>query len=111
MKSAENKQRAFAVIEYVMLISIMILGLVAFQPYIQRAMHGQYRKAGESFAFGRQYSGSATIQCAYDDQADVWYSVECFNNEVLKTTPPCKNQADYFSCAHAVMHACASSCN
>ena len=45
-----------AMLEYVMVIVIVIVALVAFSRYMQQAMQGQYKKAGETFAFGRQYT-------------------------------------------------------
>ncbi|MBF0331979.1 MAG: hypothetical protein HQL17_08615 [Candidatus Omnitrophica bacterium] len=108
MKTRMRQQQAFAVIEYVVLIIVVIAALVGFRSYLQRGLQGQYRKAGETFGFGRQYSPTASIECAYDDEALVWYSTACFNNKVLQDG--CKNRADYFVCAHTSMQACTAGC-
>ena len=83
-QSLRTRQRAFGLLEYTALIIIILAGLLAFGPYIQHAMQGQYRKVGEGFGFLRQYNAAASVDCAYDDQNKVWYSQACYNNEMLK---------------------------
>ncbi|MFH0753760.1 MAG: hypothetical protein V2A70_04275 [Candidatus Omnitrophota bacterium] len=100
-----NKKQAFAFIEYLMFIVVFLVMFASFQSYIRRALNGQYRKAGESFAFGRQHSAPATIKCAYNDQIDTWYSVPCFNNKNLV----CKTTRNLETCEQASMSACRTS--
>ncbi len=73
--------RAFATLEYVMLIIIIMAGLITFQVYIKRGMQGQYRKTGEGFGLLRQYNTGATKDCAYDPNIRIWYSQACLNNK------------------------------
>ena len=79
-------KRAFAVIEYVMLITIVCAALIAFRVYIQRSLQGQYRKAGESAGLLRQYDPGATIDCVHEvgESYEITYSRACFNNKVVK---------------------------
>ncbi len=109
VKKKTQKQQAFAMLEYVLLMIVIITALAAFSSYIQRGMQGQYRKSGETFGYGRQYSAYASLECAFDDKANVWYSVACFNNQIL--LDHCKNSADYFTCARGTMNKCTLGCN
>jgi hypothetical protein len=79
-RANKNRLHAFAVLEYVILITIVCAALFSFRGYIQRGLQGQYRKAGETFGFLRQYNPDATIDCAFDPDLNVWYSQACFNN-------------------------------
>ncbi|MBF0569994.1 MAG: hypothetical protein HQL18_04395 [Candidatus Omnitrophica bacterium] len=54
------KSRAFAVLEYVALILILLWALSLMRPYIQNAVMGQYQKASETYSFGRQHLPSQT---------------------------------------------------
>ena len=67
-----GRPRAFAMLEYVMLIIILAAALFTFRTYLQRAFQGQYRKAGESFGFLRQYNPGSSIDCAFDPETNSW---------------------------------------
>jgi hypothetical protein len=101
-----KRKKAFAVLEYVVLIIIVLALVFGFRSYIQRGLQGQYRKVSETFGFLRQYNPEATIECAYDDQLNVWYAQACYNNKVL----PCKSSADYRSCVNGVKTGCQAGC-
>ncbi len=102
-----KQEKAFAMLEYVVLIIIVLAVVFSFRSYIQRGLQGQYRKVSETFGFLRQYNPDATIECAYDDQLNVWYAQACYNNAVL----PCKRAADYRACVDGVKTGCQAACS
>jgi Flp pilus assembly pilin Flp len=97
-----------AMIEYVVLLLAILTALISFSYYVKRSLQGNYRKAGENFGYGREYSPTATLECAYDDKSGLWYSTACFHNKVVAFK--CKDTVDYFSCATQAMGACTTGC-
>ena len=112
MNTLRNKQRrAFAVLEYVMLVLILLMGLVGFRIYIERGFQGQFRKAGESFGFLRQYNPGASRDCAFEPSLGIWYETGCFNNEIIRRR--CKEEAAgpaYDLCIDDSKKACRMGC-
>lgn len=49
-----NKKTGFSVLEYALLITAIVIGLVAAQTYLTRAVSSKWRDAGDSFGNGRQ---------------------------------------------------------
>ena len=107
--ASSKRRRAFATLEYVMLIIILAAGLYTFRNYIQRGFQGQYRRAGESFGFLRQYNPSASRDCASNN--GTWYEQGCFNNQLLVLGCGRKAQADYDGCLQSARSACTAGCN
>lgn len=106
-----EQRRAFAVLEYVMLVLIIAAGLVGFRVYIERGFQGQHRKAGESFGFLRQYNPGASRDCSFDPVLGIWYEMGCFNNEILRRA--CKREAPgapYDRCINDSKRACTTGC-
>jgi hypothetical protein len=92
-----------------MMVIILAAGLYTFRTYIQRGFQGQYRKAGESFGFTRQYNPGASRDCVMDTQT---YEKGCFNNKVLGLR--CGQKApgnEYDTCIEAAKTACKTGCN
>ena len=110
-----NARQAFAVMEYVMLCIILAAALYSFRYYIQRGFQGQYRRSGETFAFGRQYNPTASRDCAFDPAANsIWYETGCFNNEVIKRgcagKAPGTAAGQYDDCIKQAKNACTAPC-
>ena len=103
-----NRRGAFAILEYVMLVTILMLALASFSTYIRRGLQGQYRKVGTSVAYGRQFAPHGTIDCAYDPGQRLWYAQACFDNKVLEMK--CTQSADYDTCVNGVKAACTNGC-
>ena len=99
-----------------MLVIILAAALFTFRGYIQRALQGQYRKAGESFGFLRQYNPGASTDCAFDTwssnatgtprEVNAWYSQACFNNKSVR----CNLNAQYDDCLGDVRLSCQQGC-
>ena len=70
--------KAFSIIEYAILIVIIVGAYLVMQSYIQRGIFGNWGQTGQSFGFGRQYDPQKTIECAYDEQSNLWYDRNCF---------------------------------
>lgn len=104
---ANKRRRAFAMLEYVMLIIILLAGLFVGRSYVQRAFQGQYRKAGESFGYLRQYDPGASLDCTYDG---IWYSQACFNNKILQKNCTHPETGTYDDCAWTVKVECKLGC-
>ncbi len=79
MNKQVNQRKAFAVIEYLVMVAIIVLTFITFRFYVQHGYQGQMARTGESFAFGRQYDPEDTIVCAYDG---FWYSEACYNHQI-----------------------------
>ena len=114
---SSERRRAFATLEYVMLVIILAAGLYTFRNYIQRGFQGQYRRAGESFGFLRQYNPSASRDCTSNN--GTWYEQGCFNNQVVslrcgQKSPSVVNGqtgSPYDDCINQARSACTAGCN
>ena len=73
-------KKAFAVIEYAMILIIVIGAFLVMRSYIQRGIFGMSARAGQSFAYGRQYDPQKTIECGFDGITGSWYDTNCFKN-------------------------------
>ena len=103
-------RRGYAFLEYLVLVIVVMVALTTFRKYIQSAMQGQYRKAGDSFGMLRQYNPGASIDCAYNDKYNQWYSQECFNHKIV--VDRCKVSSNFPVCVNTVRISCALSlCN
>jgi hypothetical protein len=71
-------KKAFSVVEYTVLFVIIIGAFLVMRNYIQRGIFGLWGQSGQSFAFGRQYDPQKTIECAFDEQSNLWYDRNCF---------------------------------
>ncbi|MBF0486479.1 MAG: hypothetical protein HQL16_08200 [Candidatus Omnitrophica bacterium] len=92
MRKSFLKNKGFATLEYTVLIILLLSALIAMTSlsktrqgaYLQSALQGEMRKAGEIFGLGRQYNPKTTIDCLYDDKTGVWYSQSCYENEAYR---------------------------
>jgi hypothetical protein len=94
MLSWINKNRGHAVIEYVVLISMVVGALWVMQKYLTRSVSGRWKGSGDSFASGRQYSYQKTLECISDDETgnEYWYNAVCFdlnNGDCLSSKATC----------------------
>ena len=71
-------KKAFSVVEYTVLFVIIIGAFLVMRNYIQRGIFGLWGQSGQSFSFGRQYDPQKTIECAFDEQSNLWYDRNCF---------------------------------
>jgi Flp pilus assembly pilin Flp len=53
-----DKKRGVGMIEYAMLIAVVVAAVTAIGVYYQRALHGRWRQAADTFGFGRQYNSA-----------------------------------------------------
>ncbi len=76
-------RKGLSIIEYAVLIVMVLSALFIFKDQIKRAFFGRYKSAGDSFAYGRQYEGPRTLDCAHRtiDSADVWYDQSCYEHK------------------------------
>ena len=73
-----NTKKAFALIEYALLMVLIISAFLVMRHYIQRGLFGKWGESGQSFAYGRQYDPQKTIECSFDQQSNLWYDRNCF---------------------------------
>ncbi len=71
--------KAFSVIEYSIFIILIITALYVSKDFISRAIMGHWQAAGDTFAFGRQYDATHTMECSYDGESNKWYEQGCFD--------------------------------
>jgi len=86
-----HNNRALSILEYVVLLTIIIAGLVAMGPYILNALNGYFVRAGEEMSYRRQHDPYLTRDCIWDPLLSVagaqvgdWYSAKCFDHERQK---------------------------
>lgn len=102
----KRKIKGFSIIEYTIFITIILTALYVSKDFISRAIMGHWRQAGDSFAFGRQYDPSRTLDCSYEAELNKWYDQSCFDQRRLRCT------AASGSCELTVMNECSTSaCN
>src|SRR3989338_3619298 len=76
---SNKKKTAAATIEYVALITFLLITFFVFQTYIGRGMLGRWRTVGESARFGLRYDPQKTLQCEYDFvHTSRWYNLLCY---------------------------------
>lgn len=83
-------KRAISTIEYMMLIMLIIGALIWMKPYMQRAIQGQGKTAGDSFGFSRQYERGQVADCAYavlPSGQGVWYDDTCYQFRATNCLP------------------------
>ncbi len=106
MAPQRKKKNLFAyggsTLEYMALIIFFITALLLFQRYLQRALFGQWKKAGDAVGHGKQYDprgfgddgeGGGTLRCmfVYDHEVDTqayldnphagqWVLQPCYDN-------------------------------
>jgi hypothetical protein len=107
--------RAFAVMEYLVLIIMIIMALTVFRFYIQHGMQGQMMRTGESYGFGRLFDHSDTLVCQYDDKLKLWYSEVCYQhdirvNDCVRMQPSSINDDPSRRCFDAVKARCQAGC-
>lgn len=81
-------KKAFSVVEYIVLCVIIIGAFLIMRDYIQRGFFGLWGQAGQSFGFGRQYDSQKSIDCAFDDQLNLWYDRNCVASQCLDGGDP-----------------------
>jgi len=90
--NVKNK-KGLSVLEYAILVIIIISAFLVMRNYIQRGIYGVWGKTGQSFAFGRQYDSQKSIDCAFDEQSNLWYDRNCIdslvNQECTSGNPSC----------------------
>jgi hypothetical protein len=102
MKSVN--QKAFSIIEYVVLIVIIIGAFLVMRNLIQRGIFGMWQQAGQGFAFGRQYDPQRSVDCVFDDLSNKWYDRNCFEQAIGNANPPCSSGGS--SCEENAIQGC-----
>ncbi len=82
MRTLNNK--GISIIEYAILFIIVMGAFLLMREYIQRGVHHQWNKTGQSFAFGRQYDAQKTIECGFDGTLNQWYDRNCYQYHLEK---------------------------
>ncbi|MBF0595773.1 MAG: hypothetical protein HQL22_12520 [Candidatus Omnitrophica bacterium] len=103
-------KNAFAFLEYLVLIVVIVSAFIAFRFYVQRGYQGQMERSGESFAFGRQYDPNDTMACVYNDKLYVWYAEACAEHQFR--AQGCNKSTDYQKCVETIMNSaeCTAPC-
>lgn len=79
---SQKKKTAAATIEYVALITFLLIVFYVFQSYIGRGMLGRWRTVGESTGYGLRFDPKKTIQCEYDFlYTNRWYNLLCYEDK------------------------------
>ena len=74
-----RKKIGQSTVEYVVLLIILFGVFIYFQKYLVRGISGRMKSVGDSFADGRIYSPTNTLECAFDVLHDRgWYDSKCF---------------------------------
>jgi Flp pilus assembly pilin Flp len=78
-------KKAYALLEYAVLFTIIIFAFLIMRSYIQHGISGSWGKAGQSIGFGRQYDPQRTIECGFDEQSNMWYDRNCYAYYVINS--------------------------
>ncbi len=62
-----KKTNGQATIEFIVILTILLAGLIVFQKYIARGLYGRWKGIGDSFGQGRVFDPERTIECSFDD--------------------------------------------
>jgi hypothetical protein len=73
-------KKAFSIVEFTVLLIIVLGGFLVMKNYLQRGMFGMWGKAGQSFAYGRQYDPQKSVDCSFDQTYNKWYDRHCFES-------------------------------
>ena len=71
-------QRGQATIEFMALIVFVMGAFLFFQKYIAQGFNGRWVRTGDTMGSGRLYDPKKTLECAYSEDYDTWYSVSCY---------------------------------
>ena len=82
-------KKAISIIEYIVLLVIIIGAFLVLRGYIQRGIYGMWKKAGNTFSYGRQWDSQKSAECAFDEISNQWYDRNCFEQGVASSSPPC----------------------
>jgi Flp pilus assembly pilin Flp len=97
-------KKGFSVVEYAVLFVIIITAFLVMRNYIQRGIYGTWAKAGQTFAFGRQYDSQKSVECSFDEQSKLWYDQNCYESTYNQTCPVGGNV-----CSESVISSCQTS--
>ena len=102
--SQKNKTAA-ATIEYIALVTFLLIIFLVFQKYIYQAMEGRWQTAGESQGFGLRYDPQRTVQCEFDFlYTNGWYNLQCYEQKC-----DCESvRQTYNSCQNCILLNCAT---
>jgi hypothetical protein len=76
------KSKAFATIEYIVLVVAVLGALVVMKQYLTNATAGKYVKAGEQFGFRRQFNPVTMQECVFEPGQNYWYARSCFEQRI-----------------------------
>lgn len=75
-----RKKQGQSTIEYIILLTLVVLALCVMQKYIGRAMYGRWKTTGDVIGFGMQYDPFLTFECSFDYKySQEWYNSECYD--------------------------------
>ena len=96
-----KNKKAASTLEYIVLVTIILMTILAFQKYIVRGFAGRWKSVGDSFGAGRQYDPQKTTECAWSEDEQLWYSTQCFDQKIDTLFPAylslCENNCLAFS--------------
>ena len=104
------KRKAQSTFEYITVLALVMLALLAFQKYIVRGMSGRFVTVGQSFGSGRLYDPKS-IKCAINPKySNQWYNSVCFDENCVDSCYSVRATAS--DCADCIEVTCAQSkCN
>ncbi|MFC1510580.1 hypothetical protein ACFL49_02860 [Candidatus Omnitrophota bacterium] len=50
-----RSKRGQTILDYTILVTLVLLGLMLFRGYMQRGISGRWKAAGDAIGYGRQY--------------------------------------------------------
>lgn len=85
-----KSHKAYSSIEILVTIVVVLLTLISFRGYIQRALTGSWKNAGDTFGQTRQYDPrgfgvagetGGTLDCFFDPPTGNWIIEDCYRRE------------------------------
>lgn len=96
-----KRKRAQSILEYIVFISVLMMGFIVMQRFFAQGIYGKWKSAGDQLGYGRQYEYNLTDECTletryHEPEEQIWYEPNCFKN---KYWDKCfGSNADYSEC-------------
>jgi Flp pilus assembly pilin Flp len=78
-RKTDTGKKAAAIIEYVVMVTLIMFAMIIMHKYIDRALGGRWKVTADSFDHGRGYDENRTVVCDYDYAfTQTWFDPLCF---------------------------------
>lgn len=70
-----------SILEYIFVVTVILLVMVAFSKYMARGIYGRWKGVGDSIGFGRYYDPKKTVECTFTfPYFNGWVNATCYED-------------------------------